>query len=84
VTPPRLGPPCGCERPRVHDGCAVDRARLWDALVELLAILEPGLLAPDPCTGRCHSLDFDAVRHYAEQYGVCPCHLSGGRRGDAS
>lgn len=79
MTAPRWsGPPCGCERAGEHDGCAVDRARLRDLARELLDVLEPR--EPDPCTRRCWSFDFDAVRHYAEQYGQCPCVVVAARK----
>ena len=84
MTPPRLGPPCGCERSGRHEACAVDRARHAEALAELLAVLEPDRFGPDPCTGRCGSLGFDEVRNYAEQYGVCPCVVEAERHRGAS
>lgn len=76
------GPPCGCQRAGEHDGCAVDRARQAEALVELLMVLEPRKVTPDPCSGRCRTLGIDEVQYYAAQYGVCPCHLPGGQHGE--
>ena len=49
-----------------------------DLARELLDVLEPR--EPDPCTRRCWSFDFDAVRHYAEQYGQCPCVVVAARK----
>lgn len=72
-----IGPPCGCERAGEHDGCAVDRARLRDLARELLDVLEPR--EPDPCIGRCHAMDFDAIRWAVSQYGICPCWVAAGR-----